>query len=193
MLKSYKNIWSLNTEEAIVAGILRAETKKHVEIFVPLNAQMKDIDLVLINNDNKKIRTVQVKGSRAYEGNKTQIEEFGYGSFGWVDIKKSVIENSNADFFVFIVYVLEQFNENRGGKVYIRHHTITIPNSELKRLVSEYKKPRKGKDLYSFSFWVNPKTESAKDFRDPKKERECGDFSAFLDKKGLAKLSKSLE
>jgi hypothetical protein len=41
MNKSYKNFWSLNTDEAVVTGILRDETPKEVEVLMPLNAQMK--------------------------------------------------------------------------------------------------------------------------------------------------------
>ena len=55
MAKAYKNFWSLNTDEAIVAGILRDETLKNVEVLMPLNAQMKGIDLFLMNLKNKKV------------------------------------------------------------------------------------------------------------------------------------------
>jgi hypothetical protein len=95
MLKSYKTFWSLNTEEAIVAGILRAETKKDIEIYIPLNAQMKDIDLVLVNTKNNKVKTIQVKGSKAYEPSKKQIKDYGYGSFGWIELNKKAVENQS--------------------------------------------------------------------------------------------------
>ena len=62
---SYKNFWSLNTDEAVVTGILKSETEKEVEVLMPLNAQMKGVDLFLMNIKNKRIFSVKVKGSRA--------------------------------------------------------------------------------------------------------------------------------
>ena len=82
MGKAYKNFWSLNTDEAVVAGILRDETTKNIEVLFPLNAQMKGVDLVLMNIENKKSVTVQIKGSRAYEPRKSEIKKYGAGSAG---------------------------------------------------------------------------------------------------------------
>lgn len=191
MLGSYKNIWSLNTEEAIVAGILRSQTKKEIEAFIPLNAQMKDIDLVLINTKNSKIKTIQVKGSRAYEGNKTQIEKYGYGSYSWIDIKKNIIDNSITDYYIFLIYTLEQFNDKKKGKVYVRHHTITISAKEFKEKVQKYKLVGKG-GICRFQIWINPKTKQAFDFRNLKDSSKEEDYSKFLDEKGLYELNKEL-
>lgn len=44
---AYKNFRSLNIDEAIVTWILRAKTKKDIEVLMPINSQMKDIDLIL--------------------------------------------------------------------------------------------------------------------------------------------------
>ena len=46
---AYKNFWSLNTDEAVVTGILRENTSKETDVLIPINAQMKDIDLILMN------------------------------------------------------------------------------------------------------------------------------------------------
>lgn len=191
MLKSFKNLWTLNTEEAIVAGILRAETRKDVEIFIPLNAQMKDVDLVLVNTANKKTIKIQVKGSRAYEGNKKQIKKYGYGSYSWIDIKKNTIDNSISDYFIFLIYTLEQFNENSKGSVYIKHHTITISKDELRSKISYKKIPDNG--LCRFYIWVNPKTKQAFDLPNSKRGISEEYYSNFLDKKGFEKLNKDLK
>ena len=61
MSHAYKNFWSLNTDEAVVTGILRGSTEKNTEVLMPINAQMKDIDLVLYNVENRKNITIQVK------------------------------------------------------------------------------------------------------------------------------------
>ena len=74
---AYKNFWSLNTDEAVVTGILRENTSKDVDVLMPINAQMKDIDLVLMNFLNKKIATIQVKGSKAYEPKKNEVKKSG--------------------------------------------------------------------------------------------------------------------
>ena len=105
---SYKNFWSLNMDEAIATGILRYHTLKNVEVFMPANAQMKDIDLVLLNIDNKKVRTMQVKGSRAYKPSSSEIKKFGRGNSGWFTISKNKIHKSKVDYFTFIVYVMEE-------------------------------------------------------------------------------------
>ncbi len=191
MLKSYKNIWSLNTEEAIVAGILRAETKKDVEIYIPLNAQMKDVDLILINTKNTKTKTIQVKGSRAYEGNRKQIQNYGYGSYSWIDIKKSVIDNSKVDYYIFLIYTLEQFNDKQKGKVYMKHHTITIKAEDFRKKVRKYKMVGKG-GICRFQIWINPKTNKAFDFQNLKDKTKKEDYSEFLDKKGLKRLNVDL-
>jgi hypothetical protein len=65
MGRAYKNLWSLNTDEAVVVGFLRSYTSRNIEVLMPANAQMKDIDLVVMNMSSKKSLTIQVKGSRA--------------------------------------------------------------------------------------------------------------------------------
>ena len=47
-MTAYKNFWSLNTDEAVVTGILREHTPKEIDVLMPINAQMKDIDLGLL-------------------------------------------------------------------------------------------------------------------------------------------------
>ena len=101
MGKAYKNFWSLNTDEAVVTGILRDSTHKNVEVLMPANAQMKDTDLVLMNVDNKKAVKIQVKGSRAYEPSKSDILKYGDGSASWFYFKKEVVQKSTADFLFF--------------------------------------------------------------------------------------------
>lgn len=59
---AYKNFWSLNTDEAVVSGILRDQTNKNLEVLMPMNAQMKGVDLVLMNVDTKKSRNNSGEG-----------------------------------------------------------------------------------------------------------------------------------
>ena len=185
MGKAYKNFWSLNTDEAVVIGILRDETEKNIEVLMPLNAQMKDIDLVMLNLRNKKIATIQVKGSRAYEPKKSEIEKFGDGSTGWFFFHKELIEKSTANFFIFLIYVIEQ--QSKSGRRTIEPHTITIPTHKIREL-ARANKPTHGNNRYSFYFWVNPSKKTAFDVRDKKY-----DVSKYLDKKGFEKLNAYLK
>ena len=184
MGKAYKNFWSLNTDEAVVTGILRDETKRDIEVFMPLNAQMKDVDLVLMNMKNTKTITIQVKGSKAYEPRKSEVKKFGKGSSGWFYFDKKIIHNSTAKYFIFLVYVLKEVKEK--GRRVIEPHTITIPTKEIRDLCKKNKIPH-GK-RYSFYFWVNPDTKKAFDFRD-----NLYHVDDYLDKRGFEKLNKELE
>ncbi|MBW2972778.1 hypothetical protein KY346_00115 [Candidatus Woesearchaeota archaeon] len=181
---SYKNIWSLNTDEAVVTGKLRGATPKNIEVFIPVNAQMKDIDLMLINTTNKKFKTIQVKGSRAYEPKKKEMERYGEGSTGWFFLEKKIIHRCSADYFIFLVYAISEDKEK--GRRKISPHIITIPTGELIKLCKKYKKPHPSR--YSFYFWVNPKKKTATEWRD--KEY---DVTQYLDKKGLSKLMEEIK
>ncbi len=184
MGRAYKNFWALNTDEAVVAGILRDERDKDIEVFLPLNAQMKDVDLILVNMKHKKLLSVQVKGSKAYEPKKNETEKFGEGSTGWFFFPKDVIEKSTADFFIFLIYVIEQHSKT--GRRTIEPHTITIPTHKIKELAKNNKIPH-GDNRYSFYFWVNPKKKEAFDWRDKRY-----DVSEYLDSRGFEILNNSL-
>lgn len=177
MGRAYKNFWSLNTDEAVVAGILRDETGNEFEVLLPLNAQMKGVDLVLLNVVNKRTTTIQVKGSRAYEPKKNEIMKYGFGSAGWFFLKCDIINNATADYFIFLIYVIVE--DAKVGRRMIEPHTVTIPTKTLLKLVAKSKKSH-GADRYSFLIWVNPKTKEAFDFRDEKI-----DFTEYLDEKGF--------
>ncbi len=180
---AYKNFWSLNTDEAVVTGILRNYTPKDIEVLMPINAQMKNIDLILMNISNKKSITIQVKGSKAYEPKKNEVKRFGEGSTGWFFLKKEIIHNSNADYFVFLVYTITE--SKKIGRRYIEPHTITIPTKKLQDFCIKHKKPHP--DRYSFYFWINPKEKKAFDWRDEQYE-----VTEYLDKKGFEKLNDQL-
>lgn len=173
---AYKNLWSLNTDEAVVAGILRNAVPKHVDVFMPLNAQLKDIDLLLINLRTKKSLTIQVKGSRAYEPKKSEIEKNQYGSAGWFYFHADIIHKCTADLFIFLIYVLE---ESGNGRRNILPHTLAIPSKELRKLCRKYKKLGKN-GMYNFFFWIDPVKRKSFEFRDMQ-----FDTSKFLDAKGL--------
>lgn len=183
---SYKNFWSLNTDEAIVAGILRDGIDKEKEVFFPLNAKMKKIDLVVMNMETKKSLTIQVKGSRAHNPSKKATEEHGDGSWGWFTLSSDVIHKATADYFIFLIYVIEQ-SEKRGRRM-INQHTITIPTPKFKSLVEKYKTKN---DTYYFDIWINPKTKVAFDDRVVDRYKKYF-LSEYLDERGREKLYKKL-
>src|SRR3989344_2896193 len=122
---AYKNFWSLNTDEAVVTGILRENSPKNVEVLMPINAQMKDIDLILMNVKNKKILTIQVKGSRAYEPRPSEVKKYGEGSAGWFYFDKNKVDKCTSDYFIFLVYILEE--SHKKGRRIIEPYMIIIP------------------------------------------------------------------
>ncbi len=182
---AYKNFWSLNTDEAVVTGILRNHNHRNVEVLMPINAQMKDVDLVLMNVLNKKAITVQVKGSRAYEPSKSEVKRYGDGSAGWFYFGKEVILESSADYFIFLIYVLE--TDFKTGRRTIVPHTLTIPTKKLQVLCNKHKKIGV-RDRYNFYFWVNPIKKEAFDFRD----KSLYYVNEYLDNKGFDLLNKDL-
>ncbi len=183
MVVSYKNFWSLNTDEAVVAGILRSETKKNVEVLMPLNAQMKDVDLVVMDLQTKKSLAIQVKGSKAYEPKKSETQEFGEGSTGWFFLKVDTIEKATADYFIFLVYVLR--TNKKTGRRDIEPHTLTIPTLKVREFCKKYKRPHP--DRYSFYFWINSAKKISFDFRDKRY-----DVSEYLDQEGFKKMNDTL-
>lgn len=181
MGRAYKNFWSLNTDEAVVTGILRNVIPKSVEVLMPINAQMKDVDLILMNMDTKKSLKIQVKGSRAYEPRKNEVVKYGDGSAGWFYLNKDTIHKSTADFFIFLVYVIEE--DKKIGRRIITPHTLTIPTKELMGFCDKHKIVDKtGK--YNFLFWIDPPKNKSVEFRD-----ETYDMSEYLDKRGFEKFN----
>jgi hypothetical protein len=150
---------------------------------MPLNAQMKGIDLVLMNVVNKKTITIQVKGSRAFEPKESEAEKYGDGSTGWFFLKSNIINDATADYFIFLNYVLK--TSEKTGRRIIEPHAITIPAQKIKELSQQYKTPHP--DRYSFYFWINPSTKEAFDYRD-----ERYDVSEYLDKNGFEKINQRL-
>lgn len=189
MSKAYKNFWSLNVDEAVVTGILRDETIKDVEVLMPMNAQMKGVDLVLMNVKNKKSLTLQVKGSKAYEPKSRELKKFKEGSGGWFFFSTDVVKKSVADFFIFLVYVIEQ--SERDGRRYIMPHTITISSENLNKKTKN--KKVESKNRYKFFFWMKPKAKKAYDTLDNHEYSKYGnEYSEYLDKKGFEELNQKL-
>lgn len=187
-ITSIKNFWSLNVDEAFVTGILRSNTSKNVEVFMPLNAQMKGIDLLLINTKSKNNVTVQVKGSRAHK----RIKKDGWRSQCWFTLKKKDIDNPIADYFIFLLNVIESLDKTNTGRMNLEQHLIIIPSEKLKKKFKNKKASKK--DEYQFYIWPETKDKKLQvyDDRDLRSsDREY--YTEFLDENGFKKLNNDLK
>lgn len=159
-----KNFWSLQVDEAIVANEIKEQIKtKDIDVFFPFNAQMKDVDLIVMNLKTQKVATIQVKGSRTYSPTKKEIQRYGEGNAGWIMISQRQIENpaNKIDFFIFIIHSLTQV----GAKIGIQLNYLVLPFDEFKKIVKQNKTVNKKKD-YGFFIWINPVKKQAFDFHE---------------------------
>lgn len=113
-----KNIWSLQVGEVITADLIKKKLGKDYEIFIPLNNQLKDYDLILMNQKTKKIAKIQVKESREYN--------LGMAD-GWIGIKKDKVMSKVTDFYIFLVYTAEE-NEH---KIKMTYRMLIVPSQVL--------------------------------------------------------------
>jgi hypothetical protein len=180
---SYRNLWSLNIDEAIVTGYLRNKLGKKFEIFMPLNAQLKGIDLVAISLEKHIVKTIQVKGSRAYKPTKKELERYGEGSGSWNLIPESSLINSRADFFIFLLNIITKvrIKKKGGGREIIEQHYIIIPTEVLKKIKSKF---RKTKHKISCSFWINPHKKQAYIVSN-KNSLQDREITEYLDDRGI--------
>ena len=188
MGRAYKNIWSLNIDEAVAVGILREKLSKHLSVFMPTSAQMPDVDLAVINLCSKRVATIQVKGSRAHEPRPIDSRRFKQGSPGWFFFNVSKVTKCTADYFLFLVYVLREVPNS--GRRNIEPHVILIKTSDLIRRCKSRKVRVKG-NSWNFFIWVDPVQKKAFDYQDSY-ERPIY-FNDCLDGKGIAKLNEALK
>ncbi len=156
-----KNLWTLNVDELLVTDKLKSYfNKKQYEIFLPVNSQMRNIDLIFYNIKKHKIITIQVKGSRTYNPRNSEIERWGKGSAAWFALDYEVIYNphNKVDFFIFVLHSMLD------GKLKkeIEINYLIIPSDDLKKIVSKKSKQRK---KCHFLIWIDPEGKRSFDFR----------------------------
>ncbi|MFA6253058.1 MAG: hypothetical protein WCV69_02210 [Patescibacteria group bacterium] len=158
-----KNIWSLNIDEALVADKLKQYVnKKDFEVFFPVNSQLKDIDLLLVSLKDNKAVSIQVKGSRTYEPNRTERKKFGHGSSAWFCLSKnSVFQATNKqDYYIFVLHNIIDGNVKKEIKI----DYLIIPKADLYKICSL--KRANGKDDYNFFVWIDEVGGRAFDFHE---------------------------
>lgn len=175
---SIKNIWSLNVDECLVADKLKNNLKGW-EVFFPLNGQLKDIDLVVVNLKNTKPVSIQVKGSRSYDPYQSEINRFGDGSATWFRLHSdSVAKPKNKlDYYVFVLHNFIDTNVKK--KINIDY--LIIPNNVFQKICLK-KAIRKG-GYYHFFIWIDSKGKRSFDFR----ESKTIDLSKYLNNWSLIK------
>jgi hypothetical protein len=156
-----KNLWSLSIDEALAADVIKRELgKKDYEVFFPVNAQLKDVDLVLLNLKKMKVSTMQVKGSRTYEPKESQRKKYGEGCAAWITInKKSIFKPSNkVDFFIFVLHSMIDGLIKKEIKI----NYLVVPINDFRKVAS--KKVVRGGNKYHFFVWVDTKGKRSFDF-----------------------------
>lgn len=155
-----KNFWSLNVDEALTVDKLQSELKhQNWEVFYPLRAQLKDIDLILYNLKSGTSFSIQVKGSRSHTPAKREIARFGEGRNGWIMIKRdSIFKPTNKiDFFILLIHVEVQGKTKRE----IELHWLVLPTEKFKKILLDSNKAVGKGDLYNFFIWINPQENKA--------------------------------
>ncbi|HEY1645696.1 MAG TPA: hypothetical protein VGF75_04975 [Candidatus Saccharimonadales bacterium] len=161
---SLKNLWTMNIDETLVADKLKNVFKESdYEIFMPLNAQMKDIDLLLVKLSNYKAYSIQVKGSRTYEPKVIETKRYGNGSAAWFSIPRNSMVDTQNKVSCF-VFVLHSFSDTENKKA-ISISYLVVPIKDLVK-ITEKKQMRKD-DFYHFSIWIDAKDKRAFDFNNP--------------------------
>jgi len=158
-----RNLWTLNVDELLVADKIKEHfSKSEYEVFFPLNSQMKDIDLLLVNVKTAESQTLQVKGSRTYTPRPSEVKKFGNGSAAWFTINSnSIFKPSNrVDYFIF---VLHSFVDGSQKKEIIVNFLI-VPIDDFQN-VCKQKNLRSDCVSYDFYFWVDPEGKRAFEMR----------------------------
>ncbi len=163
-----RNIWSLETGEAVTAEALL----KNVEgcgVYFPV----RDVGVDLLAVRGSRHVGIQVKESRYYAGRK------GAAGHSWHQLSAKSLRRAGADFYVFLTY-LPRFGERRLRT--FENRFVIVPARELEGLVGGKSAGKKGVYSFYFSF----EGERVADVRD-----EITDYSECLNRWNL--IRKALE
>lgn len=136
--------FTLPYAEYDIANLLQNTFKKKdgFSVSIPLSRQQKGFDLLLVNEKNKKLITIQVKSSRVYLGDEDEFEFYSW--FHTFDIKDNV-----SDFY--FLYMPYQFpNTTKGWK-----RKIVVFNAKEMKYILENVKTKKGASDKFFSLGFN--------------------------------------
>lgn len=101
-----KPIFTIHAGEYLVASEIE---KKFRDYNIWLPAKDTGIDLLITNNANTKVTSLQVKFSKDFST--THLKEIfrrDIKSIGWWTLNREKLQKSKADFWIFILYSLEE-------------------------------------------------------------------------------------
>lgn len=127
-----KPIFTIHAGEYLVAAEIE---KSHKSATVWIPSKDTGIDLLLTDKTNKKTVSLQVKFSKDFNltHNRENLRPNIKG-FGWWTLNRKKIENSQADFWIFIVYSLEKKSHNY---IVIEPNDLLTKFDSLKRTESK--------------------------------------------------------
>jgi hypothetical protein len=163
-----RNIWSLETGEAVAAEAL-LENVKGCEVYFPV----RDVGVDLLVVMGSKHIGVQVKESRYYNA---PGEATGHS---WHQLSAKNLRQKGPDFYVFLTYV-PRYGERRVRT--FENRFVIVPAADLNRLVA--RKPSGKKGVYSF--YLSFDGDRVAETRDGR-----ADYSEYLDQWDL--ISKALQ
>jgi hypothetical protein len=160
-----KNIWSLPVDELLVADRIQDLKDKRRRIFYPLSSALKDIDLLYVNLDTYKTVSIQVKGSRTYEPQKSEKKRYGIGSSSWFILTKEALYKplNKVDYYIF---VLHNFKDGK-VKREIGIDYLIIPSKDMQSFCKKKKTRNDGK-RYDFFIWIDANEKRSFDFENGK-------------------------
>ena len=178
-----RNLWSLNVDEAILVDKLKKELGKEYQVFFPTNSQLRDIDLLSYNTTSRKIKSIQVKGSRTYDPKRSESKKYGIGKTSWFTINHDSIfrPKSEIDFFIFIFHILHVYDDTKSRS--IKQKYLIIPIDDFRNLTR--KKQARKDNKYDYFFWLESDNKRVLDFKN-KAGREI-EYTKYLNKFELLK------
>ena len=181
-----KNLWSLQVGEAVVAEELskRFPPKDKYQVFIPLNNQLEDIDLILADLDKKSYVTIQVKESNT-RVKESKLYPNGKIRWGWFQIKKKNLEKPRikVDYYVFLRYSLTEKRE-------FHNDFIIVTPDDLIKKIKENKKKLTGGKIFTFNFEVEDG--KANDIKIAKNKQETP-YTDYLNDAGFKKIQEHFE
>jgi len=126
-----KPIFTIHAGEYLVGTHIESEFK-NLNVWLP--TKDTGIDLLVTDNKNKKVVSIQVKFSKDFlVENKSDALKRGLKAAGWWSLKREKILKSNADLWVFVLY---SFDQKKLDFIIIPPHVL------LKRLETVHKQEK---------------------------------------------------
>jgi hypothetical protein len=152
-----EGIFTIPYSEYAIINNLNQHFKKQdgFSIFIPTNRQEKGIDFIIMNTNNKKVITVQVKSSRVYFPAITNKKR-EYQYYLWLSNFIKKYEIGNADYYmIFGSYPVYESNTNIGAKYkFWKEIILCYSEKDMFNLLKNVK-TKQGKPNSFFDFGFN--------------------------------------